>query len=1132
MNLETCKQKLKETILQNPTLKDSISKLATKAWGIDKASCYQTMWGLQWVQTYVSSVKIPTTNEQTTPSTGTNPETDTSTGRAAVTVVANTWTNNWIPTIIFSPDVKNISIWVIRWFVAILASIVLAWMIRYLFEFFYDVFNAHRTVFLRITLPRGDDKISREQAKDVAKDMKEKLSRMGQVYDSLHKLWQSSVVESGMRWLFRKPKVTQILHYEKWLLSFVISVYPEYSKVVESGIAAQFPDASIETVTERIKYTWKKYSSITVMDAKKNPVFPIKTYKQMPDDPLNNIIDTMGKMNNEDTFSIIIPIKPVWEKFNKIAKKWASGLYRREKFYVEWWKHRLRSVLLFPWTALTFILRWWKSRKWPDGKALEEWGKDMVRMTKAEEEALNIMGEEAGKHAFETWIILISSSDEQHRPEANLDNMISVFTIYRDEFNNELDNNEIFTDAFWWFFKPLWKFAAKFQLTSFFYRKNIMTPNALTSLFHYPDWLYNRAPIIKWLDYKMLAGPDNLPQMKEPTDYIITGTLAEEYLWWDISKILEWSHGWAVWEKEVEEEKFTDYIEWSKIPEWAEVVEKKWKKMLKTIKKEMKKWFRVFKDGVFLGVNVYRNSFSPVYMTKKDRTRHHYVIWKSGWGKSVFIWSLARQDIWNGGWICVIDPHGDLVEDILKYVPKERARDIVYFDAGNEDRPMGLNLYDITSVNQADRVVNDATEMFLKMFGPEIFGPRIQEYFKFGSLTLLEDLEDPATLLDVPRLFTDEAYREYKTKKVKNPVVKNFWEKTYSAMGDREKQEIIPYFTSKFVSFNTNSLIRNIIGQTRSAFNFRQIMDEGKILLVNLSKGKIGELNAQLLGMILVSNIYNAAMSRADIDEDKRRDFYLYVDEFQNFVTNTFADILSEARKYRLSLIMAHQYIAQLDGGWGNNIWESGGGKKSVKDAVFGNVGTMQSFKVWAQDAEFLEKEYAPVLSAQDIVGISNYKVYCKLNINNSTSRVFSMDTVWTKDYENSKAAAILQEYSAKKYWRKREYVEAEIQARLWVLEETPAETPPAADATVATTETPTTETTTVDSPVTETQVENTTETTADTTSTDAPAEQAQETQETQVVSSEETIPSQSPDANTTESTTPEPSDNTQTPTA
>lgn len=395
----------------------------------------------------------------------------------------------------------------------------------------------------------------------------------------------------------------------------------------------------------------------------------------------------------------------------------------------------------------------------------------------------------------------------------------------------------------------------------------------------------------------------------------------------------------------------------------------------------------------------------------------------------------------------MIDPHGDLVESILQYIPKERAKDVVYFDAGNEDRPMGLNLYEISSVDQSDRVVNDATEMFLKMFGPEIFGPRIQEYFKYGSLTLLEDLDDPATLIDVPRLFTDETYREYKVKKVKNPVVRNFWERTYNAIGEREKQEIIPYFTSKFVSFITNSLIRNIIGQTKSAFNFRQIMDEGKILLVNLSKGKIGELNAQLLGMILVSNIYNAAMSRQDIDEDKRRDFYLYVDEFQNFVTNTFADILSEARKYKLSLIMAHQYIAQLDGGASNNIGESSGGKKSVKDAVFGNVGTMQSFKIGAPDAEFLEKEYAPVLSAQDIVGIANYKAYIKLNINNSTSRVFSMNAIGTTDYQNKKAAAILQEYSAKKYGRKKEFVEAEIEARLGILGgEAPAEAAPAGD--------------------------------------------------------------------------------------
>ena len=279
----------------------------------------------------------------------------------------------------------------------------------------------------------------------------------------------------------------------------------------------------------------------------------------------------------------------------------------------------------------------------------------------------------------------------------------------------------------------------------------------------------------------------------------------------------------------------------------------------------------------------------------------------------MFLQTLARQDIRNGDGICLIDPHGDLAEDMLAYVPKERAKDVVYFEAGDEERPMGLNLYEIDNLDQADRTVNDATEIFLKMFGPEIFGPRIQEYFKYGSLTLLEDFEDRPTLLDVVRLFTDDGYREFKLKKVTNAVVRNRREKTYNAMGDREKQEIIPYFSSKFVSFNTNRLIRNIIGQTQSAFRFNDVMDNQKILLINLSKGKIGEMNAQLLGMIIVSKIYNAAMARAAIPEKDRKDFYLYVDEFQNFVSGTFADILSEARKYRLGLIMAHQYIAQLD---------------------------------------------------------------------------------------------------------------------------------------------------------------------------------------------------------------------------
>lgn len=657
----------------------------------------------------------------------------------------------------------------------------------------------------------------------------------------------------------------------------------------------------------------------------------------------------------------------------------------------------------------------------------------MIRMVKAEEEALNIMAEEAGKKAYHAWLMLVSSSDREDRAMENIYNIVSAFSIYSDEYNNGLDQPEFLADLFGSVINPAWRASIQFMLTGFLYKKNIFTVSEMSSLFHLPDGLYNRSPIIKWMDYKTLAWPNNLPQLKEENEeFLITGIIADSYKGGVVSDIIADMRNASVGVKE-EVTKIKKQVPANYTPEKWESIEMGEDGMTYAIKKAIKKLpaFKTYKDGVLLGINVYRNKYEPVYMKKKDRTRHHYIIGKSGTGKSVYIDMLARQDIWWGAGVCVIDPHGDLVESILQYIPKHRAKDVIYFDAGNEERPMGLNLYQINHPAEADRAVNDAVEIFIKMFGPEIFGPRIQEYFKYGSLTLLEDTEDKATLIDVPRLFTDEWYRNYKAGKVKNPVVKNFREKTYNAMGEREKQEIIPYFTSKFVSFITNSLIRNIIGQTESAFNFRDIMDNNKILLINLSKGKIGELNAQLLGMILVSKIYNAAMSRADVHESEREYFYLYVDEFQNFVTDTFADILSEARKYKLCLIMAHQYIAQLDDAAGNNIGE---GKSKVKDAVFGNVWTMQSFKVGAPDAEFLEKEYAPILWAQDILWIANYKAYIKLNIDNTTSRVFSMNAIFTEDYKNPKVRDILKQYSEKKYGRKKEFVDAEIAARLWIL--------------------------------------------------------------------------------------------------
>ena len=428
-------------------------------------------------------------------------------------------------------------------------------------------------------------------------------------------------------------------------------------------------------------------------------------------------------------------------------------------------------------------------------------------------------------------------------------------------------------------------------------------------------------------------------------------------------------------------------------------------------------------EGILLGYNVYRGVKKAIRMLRKDRTRHHYCIGKSGSGKSVFLSYCARQDIQNGDGVAVIDPHGDLIEELVTFVPKERAKQCVVFNPSDTERPMGLNLLEAKTPEEMDMASSQATEIFIKLFGDEIFGPRIQHYFRNACLTLMEDLDEGATLIDVPRIFVDEEFMKYKVSKAKNPVVRSFWEHEYSHTGDREKQEMIPYFSAKFGPFITNSIMRNTIGQTKSAFNIRESMDNQQILLINLSKGKIGDLNTQLLGLVIVARIQMAAMSRVDIPEEKRKDFYLYVDEFQNFATDSFCSILSEARKYHLALIMANQYIKQLE-------------KKndtSIRDAVFGNVGTMMSFKVGADDGEYLAKEYAPILTEQDIISIANFKAYIKLNINNTTSRPFSLETVYDMSQANQKVGEIITQYSRIKYGRKKEFVDQEIRARIGI---------------------------------------------------------------------------------------------------
>lgn len=1069
---KTCDARLVEQYNINRSLKSNLSKLTSTAWGAQKTECLKEMGGYSQISVFLSNVdkygserpnslkNTQSSSEQTTPvipSQNTQKEDKNQTssivsghnqtsdhGQMIQNLKTQYLTGETAKIVDQGLETMHqVGQWIGYGFLVILAIILLTWIGRVFMRYIYSFLNTSRMIYLKVMLPKTDGKTDREQEKEIARDMKEKVSRMSQLYSGLHKISDLSTKESMMHKIFGKQKLVMIYQYEQGQLSFIIGTYPEYQGIVESAISAQFANCSLERVKKPDPFQ-KKYSDIMPLEPEKDPVYTIKTFKQVPDDPINNVIDTMSKVSIYDTVTAILVIKPEDSSYNAKRQKAADRLYKNLSLYeTTLWS---RSTWLNPLKLLSVIFLGWTGKLVANQK--EEANVTMVRMVKAKEEALNTIGEEAGNPIYKSGLLIVSSSDVKGQAKQNLKAMESAYNVYTDEYANRLSDDNTKHDMFPWIFQPLWRIGVGYYLTGFFYKYSYFSTNELSSLYHFPDSIYNRSPIIEWMQYKVLPAPANLPQFSddERNGKVMTGILAEKFKDGKLSDILkDYTNHRAVTSREIEEEKLTPLAEYQtahpgvisevdgkETINGLEIITKGEEQFVKEIvDKKTVYGYKLYKNAVLLGTNIYRNQLSPVYMKREDRTRHHYMIGKSGTWKSVFLQTIARQDLWNGDGICLIDPHGDLAEDVLSFVPKERAKDVVYFDAGNEDRPMGLNLYEINSLDEADRTVNDATEIFLKMFGPEIFGPRIQEYFKYGSLTILEDFEDRPTLLDVVRLFTDEAYREVKVAKVTNAVVRNRRERTYNAMGDREKAEIIPYFSSKFVSFNTNRLIRNIIGQTKSAFNFDDVMNNQKILLVNLSKGKIWEMNAQLLGMILVSKIYNSAMGRAKLDPKDRKDFYLYVDEFQNFVSGTFADILSEARKYRLGLIMAHQYIAQLEAGKG--LWDSWGGKSDVKAAVFGNVGTMMSFKIGAPDAEFMEKEYAPLLGPQDIVGIANYKSYIKLNIDNATSKVFSMNSIYTKDYQNKKIAPLLMEYSSKKYGRAREFVDAEISNRLWV---------------------------------------------------------------------------------------------------
>ncbi|KKR72440.1 MAG: hypothetical protein UU14_C0005G0008 [Candidatus Roizmanbacteria bacterium GW2011_GWB1_40_7] len=426
-------------------------------------------------------------------------------------------------------------------------------------------------------------------------------------------------------------------------------------------------------------------------------------------------------------------------------------------------------------------------------------------------------------------------------------------------------------------------------------------------------------------------------------------------------------------------------------------------------------------SGLFLGTSRYRGDARPIYISDDDRRRHMYIIGKTGVGKSEFLKSMALQDIKNGKGLAVVDPHGDLVEELLPLIPPERAEDVIYFDPSDTERPMGFNLLEAHTEEQKHLVTTSIIGLMYKLYDPMktgIIGPRFEHAVRNAMLTVMS--VEGSTFIEVVRVLTDSKFVQEILPQVKDPVIRRYWTDQIAQTSDFHKSETLDYIVSKFGRFVTNKTMRNIIGQSESAFNFRKVMDEGKILLVNLSKGKMGEENSNFLGLVLVPKILVAAMSRQDMPQDQRKDFYLYVDEFQNFATPDFAQILSEARKYRLNLTVANQFIGQMD--------------EEIKNAIFGNVGTIVTFRLGVTDASYMQREYQPVFNEADLINVERFHAYVRTIVNNDPVLPFSMDMTrdlaTEKKSANMKVADAIKKLSALKYGRARDLIEAEINQR------------------------------------------------------------------------------------------------------
>lgn len=748
---------------------------------------------------------------------------------------------------------------------------------------------------------------------------KEEVMMMEKLYSAIASFkqkvssWKMLIYETpSVVFEIAKPANSEEIH-------FYMAVPKYFREAMEKQIQNFFPDSVIEKVSDYSIFVPTSVTASSVFGLKKDPSLPLKTYKTMGTDTLDEFANAMSKLEADEGAAIQVVVLPSsrgeeWQLRKK--GKTTAHLMQQGKQLKD--AHSNSAINEFGKGMLQVV------QNKPVEKVLN---KESIQLTPEEQELLKAIESKTNQPVLQINVRSIASAKTQERAEQILSYMENAFT--------QFENNQINTLCVR---KRMKKKQAAFDyIFRNFDKENsmILSAEEAAGIFHFPISV-TETPKIKWLKAGAAPPPLNIP-----------------------------------------------------------------------------------KEGLILGYNDYRGVKTDIKLSDSDRRRHLYEIGQTGTGKTNFIQELAKQDARNGKGFCFIDPHGDAIEEILTAIPKERAEDVIIFDPSDVERPFGLNMleYDPAHPEQKTFVINEMIGIFDQLYDLKATGgPMFEQYVRNAMLLIMEDPVSGSTLMEISKVLADEDFRKMKLSKCNNPVVSNFWIKeAEKAGGEAALANMVPYITSKLTTFISNDMMRPIIAQQKSTINFREIMDSGKILLVKLSKGKIGEINAHLLGMVVVGKILMNALARGDMPEDQRRDFYLYLDEFQNVTTNSIAQILSEARKYHLCLTIAHQFIGQL--------------KEEISKAVFGNVGSMVSLRVGPDDAEFLEKQFVPVFSAKDLINVDNYQGFARVLINGQLSKPFNI-----KFYPPSKGdqetANYLKELSRLKYGRDGNIVNREIMER------------------------------------------------------------------------------------------------------